>query len=125
MRWLSRLFKQQERSSANCSSVPIPDPRDWPTSERNPYPKKQGRPEEEFAVDLVRYRHLMRDKFVALEKFSRARAMSAGATHYHWRSCKDGDVCKACAKKDGKRFSYSEVPAGGHPAESPCGVSGL
>jgi len=55
-----------------------------------------------------------------------ARAKRVGSKYYIWRTSKDAAVCQACAKKQGKRYSWDKRPRnGGYPGEGQCCPSGL
>jgi hypothetical protein len=87
---------------------------------RVPTPRKRGRTEEQQAADWLEYREKMRANFRLTAERVRTQAAYVGSKKYIWRSCGDGDVCPECAKNDGKRFSWSRPPPGGHPGETTC-----
>lgn len=52
------------------------------------------------------------------------RQIDAGVTEYTWRTCDDVRVCEACAKNEGKVFSWESPPETGHPGEAQCCPNG-
>ena len=55
-----------------------------------------------------------------------ARAKGVGSKYYIWQTSKDAAVCPACAKKQGKRYSWDKRPQnGGYPGEGKCCPGGL
>lgn len=83
-------------------------------------PKKRGKSPEQYAKELAAYRATMREHIAAIAAFRRERAVEAGIIHYRWVSADITGECKSAEKNDGKVFSYSETPEGGHVGEGYC-----
>lgn len=96
----------------------------WPFSKREKInlvaiPRPEDAPPELFdrvtERDPEKAAQMMRQKARAQSVFSAKQAAMAGATHYRWRTAGDGDVCAACATRNGRRFAWAAPPPGGHP----------
>ena len=96
------------------------------STKNSPNPKKQRKPRrtrEQIEEDERQLAARLRERFSLTFERDREQALYAGSTGYIWRSSGDGDVCSACARKNGKRFRWTETPKGGHPGTfSECDV---
>lgn len=119
MGWFARLFGvSRDNGSAKKPAT------DADLNTRVARPRKTGRSKEEQKADWDAYCKKMQAKFKAASERDRRNSLKAGAKRYVWRSCGDEDVCPTCAKRDGKKFSWSSPPSGGHPGESDSCPSG-
>ncbi len=99
------------------ASHPPPQPPPQPEADLNKRvrpPRRRG-PPEEIKADEGRYLGEMNRMNEALFLRTRAQAMRAGSKKYIWRTCADGDVCPACARNNGKRFSWDAPPGNPFP----------
>jgi len=53
-------------------------------------------------------------------KAAMQRQIDTGITQYTWLTSKDQRTCKACARNNGKVFSWDSPPETGHPGEGNC-----
>ena len=79
-------------------------------------PKKSGSAEE-IRADEDRYLADMRLRSTQAFLRDRKNAVGIGSKKYIWRTCGDGDVCRACERNEGERFLWEQSPAIGHPGE--------
>ena len=116
MNWVLRLFRmrrQPEAPQQDQLSASTLDP-----AVRVQRPRKKGRSKEEQEADWQSYCQQMRKTMGAGFQRDRQNALGVGSTKYIWRSTGDTDVCIACAKKNGRRFTWTSGLSGGHPDES-------
>ena len=83
-------------------------------------PRKPRRSKDEIEAERAQQRVWLRKQSIQRAKEERAQQMGLGITHYTWQSSGDERTCDACAANDGKRFSWDNPPAIGHPDESTC-----
>lgn len=138
--FLDRLFRRPGKppeveapapapSAVKSNPVAIPVPEGMPPEllqrvptrqPRDPSRKRKRRTKEEIEADHKAWvdgtLHQARVRF----EFDRARADSAGATHYLWRISRDSDVCKVCRPRNGKRFPLRGPAEFQHPGFMMC-----
>ncbi len=85
-------------------------------NKRVPRPKRKG-PLMEIKAEEDRYRTALRVRAQSAFDCTRDVAAKAGAKRYIWRTCADADVCPICSQKNGRRFAFDKIPAGGHPGD--------
>ena len=105
------VYQPLQRRESPRAAAPAPD-----TSSARP--RKARKPRRTRAqIDGAQkgQAEALRVRFSQAFERDRERALYAGSTSYIWRSSEDGDVCSTCAKKNKKRFSWTEAPSGGHP----------
>jgi hypothetical protein len=92
-------------------------------SRRQPRPahrKGKRRTPEEVKADHDALTAGMRAQGVKRFEFERGRVEAIGVTHYRWRTAGDADVCKVCAKRNGKAFPYRAASDFQHPGLVDC-----
>lgn len=104
---LAKLLKRQ-------SEKPI----DLDLNKRVAPVKRKGRTSVQIQEDSLRWIRETREHCRQSFDRDKQHAIHIGSKYYLWRTSKDGDVCPACAKNNGKRFRWDQAPPHLHPGHS-------